>query len=793
MSAYDDDNTIVKARWTILIYMNGKNDLQDMLLQNWNEMVEAGSTEEVNVVVQMGRRSLSDTPEGPPSWTGVKRFLVKKDMACRAEHQVSDLHDAGLNTDMGSVDCFTDFLAWGKMTYPAEKTMVIIWDHGEGWRFFASSFDDVTQHCLYNTDVKNAIKNTFGNIEVLCFDACLMAMLETAYELREHVSYMVASEVPTPGKGFNYQFLHPLIENPDSDGLQLSRYITDSYAQKHLYAENVPDDTKDLITLSILDLSFAGAAVASLDTLTQVIRQSPAAIALAKKAREHFTTFDMNLSTSLDLISWVEYLITHSTAQPAFHASVAAIGQSIQKTVHYCYSNNINPNGVLNGRQCHIEARGIAVFFPENISQQNTAGRFRNGYYPSNNDHPVAFVKQSLWPQFLHDFWHIDLCDSWTVLIYMNGQNDRASCLQTSWEDIAQTGSTDRVKVVVQMGRASHSDPANGWTGAKRFLVKKGMSPEARHQLLDVGEAGLSQNMNSSDSLSDFVRWGKQQYPAGKTLLIVWGECGSGRHTVDHEGSGTPDYISIHKALNGITVDMMGFDGSEMARLEAVYELRNCTPWLVASQSVMPATGWNYAFLRQLSDNPSATEADVASMILEQYQQKYTLTDPASRQPVTLSVLRPIMLAKHHFTLAFNSFVDAVLTDARTLDVARQARRRLPGYDGNTTGMIDLLSWVSGIQTHCDQQSRLHTDTDALQSLLTSLVVRHYSRRGDPASTALSLNSRGISVFLPENTAQRNQVEANHNLSLDISRDPHVAAFSKSIPHWSSLLQQISR
>lgn len=800
MSEFINEQSNVKAKWTILVYMNGKNDLQDMMLQNWNEMAETGSTQEVKVVVQMGRRTISDTPDGPHYWTGVKRFLVKKGMACTVQNQLSDLQDAGLNTDMGSVGCFTEFLAWGKKVYPAERTMVIIWDHGQGWRYFSSSFDDVTQHCLYNVDVKNAIKNTFGQIDVLCFDACLMAMLEPAYEFCAQVKYMVASEDVTPGTGCSYKFLHQLCEDPACDGPQLGRYITDSYAQKHLYTEEISDDEKSLITMSVLDLSVAEEAVSTLDKLTQVIRKDPASISIARIARNNFTTFDNNLSTSLDLLAWIEYMISHCAAQSPLCTALIKTEHAFQKMVHYCYSNKINHDYVINGRKYNVDARGVAIFFPENVSQQNTSGRFRNGYYRSNEVSPVAFVKKSLWPQFLHDIWHIDQHDTWTVLIYLNGQNDREPHLQNTWNEIAQAGSDEYVNVVVQMGRVSHSDPANGWTGAKRFLMKKGMLPLPLNQVMDLGESGLNTDMNNSASLSDFVHWGKQTYPAGRTMLIVWDACGKEHHTLYNLVNDKLDYISIHKALNGMTVDVLGFDRNGMARLEALYELRSCAPWIVASESVMPKTGWNYAFLQQLGEKPSSTEPDVGNMILAYFKKKYSISPPgvdsANKPPATLSFLRSSLIGNRHFDAVFNKFIDVVLAAPEHIDIARGASRNVPGCDDETTGVIDLLSWVEYIELHCDKNSPLHEGVKALQSLLTPLVAGNYCGQNTPEGTnthgKLPLHFRGISAFLPENAVQLNRDEANKNLIMDASKSQRPAAFSKAI-HWSLLLQKISR
>ena len=54
-----------------------------------------------------------------------------------------------------------------------------------------------------------------AKIDVIGFDACLMAMLETAYALRDSGSVMVASEELEPGDGWSYDnFLRRLSPTP---------------------------------------------------------------------------------------------------------------------------------------------------------------------------------------------------------------------------------------------------------------------------------------------------------------------------------------------------------------------------------------------------------------------------------------------------------------------------------------------------------------------------------------------------------------------------------------------------
>ncbi|MEM5405609.1 clostripain-related cysteine peptidase [Paraburkholderia unamae] len=221
----------------LLILMNGKNNLEPFALQNWGQIANAGSTDEVAIAVEFGR--IGDLDE-PRSWGGVKRFFVEKGMTPDAANAVQDPAQLVRNADMGDFDAFRNFLASGKQYHPAKHYMVVVWNHGVEWRanrkssapMRSLSFDEETQHTLYNVDVPNSIQQVFGEekIDVVGFDACLMANLENAYELRSRASYLVGSEELEPCAGWDYGFLGELVKKPAMSGSDLSKAIVAHYA-----------------------------------------------------------------------------------------------------------------------------------------------------------------------------------------------------------------------------------------------------------------------------------------------------------------------------------------------------------------------------------------------------------------------------------------------------------------------------------------------------------------------------------------------------------------------------------
>lgn len=65
------------ADWTVMIYLNAKNNLEPDGINNFQDMAVTGSSSNVNLVVEMGRPKDHISQDFGP-WSGVLRFLVKK-------------------------------------------------------------------------------------------------------------------------------------------------------------------------------------------------------------------------------------------------------------------------------------------------------------------------------------------------------------------------------------------------------------------------------------------------------------------------------------------------------------------------------------------------------------------------------------------------------------------------------------------------------------------------------------------------------------------------------------------
>lgn len=193
-----------QAKWTILVYSAADNDLTDYQVDDIKEMETVGSDAHTNLVAQVDQGGD----------VGAARYLLQKssDPSQISSPKVQDLGA----TNMADPNQLADFIQWGMKRYPAEHTMVVISDHGNGWR--GAVQDDSHQGWMSCGMIREGFEKaqaaTGKKIDVLGMDACLMASTEFAHEMKDVADYLVVSEQTEGGDGWNYsKILNPEMLN----------------------------------------------------------------------------------------------------------------------------------------------------------------------------------------------------------------------------------------------------------------------------------------------------------------------------------------------------------------------------------------------------------------------------------------------------------------------------------------------------------------------------------------------------------------------------------------------------
>jgi len=276
------NNTV---EWTVMIYLDSDNNLESAGIADINEMEIAGSTTDVNIVVQVDRIPysvlasnnegyLDDTSNG--NWTGTRRYYINQDSdPIQINSQlISDLGEL----NMGDPQTLVNFTSWVATNYPAKKYLLIIWNHGGGFRSPTYTNKDIAWDDTDGGDkitmpeleyALSAINAQIGNVDIVGMDACFMGMTEVAYQIKDYAGILIASEESVPFSGWPYDaILEELTGNPLISPGQLSADIVDKYIYSYPY-NNVTQSAIDLNYMNALASQLSDLALAIMsDTLT---------------------------------------------------------------------------------------------------------------------------------------------------------------------------------------------------------------------------------------------------------------------------------------------------------------------------------------------------------------------------------------------------------------------------------------------------------------------------------------------------------------------------------------------
>lgn len=194
--------------WTLMVFMNGHNNLDRFGTMDMNEMEKVGTTEKVNVVVQWASSANGNT----------RRVLVRRDND--PNRVTSPAVETHAPIDMGDWRQLVEFVRWTVEHYPARRYFLDVWDHGSGWHMLRGargirpsdiSWDDHTGNYITTEQLGEAVREAarlIGHpIDVYGSDACLMAMAEVADEMGDSVLVSVGSEEVEPAEGWPYDGL----------------------------------------------------------------------------------------------------------------------------------------------------------------------------------------------------------------------------------------------------------------------------------------------------------------------------------------------------------------------------------------------------------------------------------------------------------------------------------------------------------------------------------------------------------------------------------------------------------
>lgn len=229
--------------WTIMMYMLDGNGLS--VGDQIDEMISVGNIpNNINIIIETNcdYYNISSNP------VLFRYILTNNGLA---------IDDTITRVNMGQESTFQSFLEWGLDNFIADKTGIIIYNHGVGIKDVCS--DDYglaigSTDSLLASETSNAYAAVFSsrNIEKLEFvgyDACAMQVQDVAENNSHYFNYMIASEEEEYASGWSYEYWLDDLYNHE-DTITVLEEIADSFITN---GSHIGDSWEQ--TMSVLDLS----------------------------------------------------------------------------------------------------------------------------------------------------------------------------------------------------------------------------------------------------------------------------------------------------------------------------------------------------------------------------------------------------------------------------------------------------------------------------------------------------------------------------------------------------------
>jgi len=285
---------------------------------------------------------------------------------------------------------------------------------------------------------------------------------------------------------------------------------------------------------------------------------------------------------------------------------------------------------------------------------------------------------------------------SWTVLVYLNADNNLDGLTQTDLDELMSIGSTNEVNVLVLVDR--RYEPAHLYKVYKGYL----------EELVDFKLNGQEVNMGDPKTLRSFVSYSFKKFPAARTLLFFWdhGDPLSGVGVDEHTGvSDTPDWLShqeVVDALSDFRIDVLATDECLIGQIEVAYEyfVKGLqTEYLIGSEGYIGWRGFPYdAILARLVNEPDMSSRDLSIVIIEEFSILF------SKPPYMCEVVTAqsaIELNKvGEVTSTLKSLITLLTMDIKSyfsVITAARAKAMLPWGEYGDQARVDLTTFVKYI------------------------------------------------------------------------------------------------
>jgi Clostripain family/Bacterial Ig-like domain (group 2) len=336
----------------------------------------------------------------------------------------------------------------------------------------------------------------------------------------------------------------------------------------------------------------------------------------------------------------------------------------------------------------------------------------------------------------------------WTILLFLNASNNLYPYSKLNMNQIEAVATNPDVRIIVQWKQNQTLYPSSSFDGTRRYLVTHDTNTNQISSQL-IQDLGTGVDMGKPETLTNFINWANDHYPADHTALILWNH-GNGWQrsqltpavtrgiSYDDEFNSAIDTWQLAQAIGDHHFDYIAFDACLMQMMEVSYEIKDKADYLVGSEELTPAPGFRYdKALKAIMDDATistleATKGWVDCMVNEPSYESSNITQSV----VDTSKLQAVATAA-------SALADVLKADPGSrASLVQDVRNHAQRYDAGTLHLYyDLWDIANRLKAG---DATLTASANAVQAAVESAVV--YEKHN-----ALSPGSHGIGIdFSPK-------------------------------------------
>ena len=370
-------------KWLFMNYIAADCNLTKYQLGNIDQQEKVGSDENTHVVAYV---DVGNQYHNYGNWKDCRSYYVTKDNTPGKLN--SEVIDQFGKTDMSKPETLTKFIVDAMGKFPADNVCLVLNDHGGG--FVGAMTDDGSGNGIMSTpNLKKALADaeaiTGKKIDVLGFDACLMAETEVAYELKDHANIYMASEESEMGPGWDYTSIlgganmAKAIEKLQEKATNRINVTPEEFAK--IVIDVNEHDNHYIPTFSITDMSKMDGVKDAFNELAKTIQNSDDKKSIQKAIRESENYGDgyKPYGDLRDAGQMMDNLIANASDKKIVAAAKKAKEALNAAIIH----NEVNPSQ-------HPGSQGLTIYAP-----MNNPSNLGYGY---NN---LQFAKDTQWDEMI--------------------------------------------------------------------------------------------------------------------------------------------------------------------------------------------------------------------------------------------------------------------------------------------------------------------------------------------------------------------------------------------------------